>query len=579
MNEKEYNILKECESFIRDRASLQAKEVMGQEQALRRMTHFWDDDNKREWKRTRRKNLSFSKFNTWTDAIASPFIKSPFHIELQPRVDEIQDKINQFEHAFGTKMAYRQGIKRGTACGAGFVAIGLENNMPCVELVQNQGSIVWDDTDFTPSLQNMKKCAIVKFIDEFTASNEFGWDHSSDCLNLSGITRWGEEKNRVPKVMYYKIVSGRCVIYVICGRTVKAYPLNCSRIPIARFAGWQSYGSNGITYEGIVQRLYDLALAENIGFSQLVERSARSLKPKLAMSQEAMKGLAAPLGKVESDESLIIPYNMAGGAPTILQEHFQTDDLTTLISNTRNLQQDTLGIPLTGLQTYDKTATEIMLQQNNSESNVEEVYMNAEMAVRHISTCIIEMIAGQPMDFQLENGPAVVTTAAKERQELGVVASMVPEAMKPLIASRIADTLQNDEGKRLAADIRANYGELRTSVTDSGTVVNELAQTKNLLNEAVAAGDEQSQTIRQLQQTIEQLQKQILEMELAAINDGDAKALQMEKMAIDNENKKIDQEIKMTELEIKKQALDEKAVTDAEKNQIAAEKNIIEALK
>ena len=571
MNEKDYKIIKECEAFIRDRAGLQATEVMDQERALRRMTNFWDDDNKREWKRMKRRNLSFSKFQTWTDAIASPFIKSPYHIELQPRIDEVQDRINYFEHAFGTKLAYRQAIKRGTSCGAGFVSIAIDNGIPKLETVQNQGSIVWDDSDCTPSLENQKKCAIVKFIDRYTAEQNYGWDHSSDCLNLTGITRWGEDSKRVPKVLYYTIQNGRCILYEICGRTVKAYPMNCSRIPVARFAGWQVYGNTGISYQGVVQRLYDLALSENIAFSQMVERSARSLKPKLSMSVEAMKGLAEPLAKVESDESLIVPYNSAGGQPQVLQEHFLTDDLTTLISNVRNLQQDTLGIPLTGILT-DKTATEVVLQQQNSESNVEEIYMNAEMAVRHLSKCIIEMVSGQDMDFQLENGPAVITVAAKERQELSVVASMVPESMKPLIASRIADTLQNEDGKKLAEDIRANYGELRTSVTDSGTIVNELAQTKGLLNEAVAVGDEMKGEIAQLQQTIEQLNKRILEMEISALNQEDANQLQLTKMELDNQNKQVEHEIKVAELEIKKADLEAK-------NQIASEKNVIEAYK
>lgn len=571
MNEKEYQILKECEAFVRDRGALQASEVADQEQALRRMTSFWDDDNKREWKRMKRKNLSFSKYNVWTDAIASPFIKSPYHIELQPRIDAVQEQINNFEHALGTKMVNRQAIKRATACGAGFVSLGLDNGAPKMEFVQNQGSVVWDDSDYSPSLENMKKCAIVKFVDKHTAVEEYGWDHSSDCFNLSGVTRWGDSDKRVPLVLYYKMVGGKCVLYQICGKTVKAYPMNVSRIPVARFAGWQSYGNTGITYEGIVQRLYDLVLSENIAFSQMVERSSRTLKPKMAMSVEAMKGLAGPLGKVESDESLIVPFNLAGGAPSMLSEHFQTDDLTTLISNVRNLQQDTLGVPLTGIQS-DKTATEVMLQQTNSESNVEEIYMNAEMAVRHISRCIIELVAGQALDFQLENGPAVITVAAKERQELGVVASMVPDTMKPLIASRIADTLKNDSGKSLAEDIRANYGELRTSVTDTGTIVNKLAQTEGLLNEAVAAGDELKAQIQQLQNTIEEQQATILKMEIAQLNTDSQQEIQVAELELKHQQQNFNNEVKVAELEAKVE--DNKA-----KNRIASEKNVIEALK
>lgn len=573
MNETEFKILKECEAFIKDRAGLQASEVQDQERALRRMNNFWDEENKRQWKRTNRHNLSFSKFNVWTDAIASPFIKSPYHIELQPRMDNFQEGINAFEHAFGTKMCYRQAIKRGTACGAGFVTIGLDNGEPRLEFIQNQGSVVWDDTDTTPSLENQQKFAIVKFIDKFTASQKYGWDSSDTSLNLNGLTRWGETEKKVPLVMYYRMENGKCSMYTICGQSVKAYPLNVSRIPVARFAGWQVYGTEGISYQGVVQRLYDLVLSENIAFSQMVERSSRSLKAKLKMSVESMKGLAGPLSKVESDESLIVPFNKDGGEPGILEEHFQTADLTELISNIRNLQQDTLGIALTGLQGVDKTATETMLQQTNSESNVEEIYMNAEMAVRHISRCIIEMVTGGDLDFQLENGPAVITVAAKERQELGLVASMVPDTMKPLIASRIADSLNNEDGKSLAEDIRANYGELKTTVgTDVGVLTNRLTQTEGLLQEAIGAGEEFKQQIVEQQKTIEDLQKRLLEMEISQMNMEDQNKISVAKMELDHQQQAFDNQVKVAELEAKVEL-------EEQKNQIASEKNVIQAMK
>ena len=77
--------------------------------------------------------------------------------------------------------------------------------------------------------------------------------------------------------------------------------------------------------------------------------------------------------------------------------------MTQVIENTRNLIADVIGIPLAGiLGDTDKTATEILIQNNNKESNVAVFYDNAYKANRTIGRVILEMMTGNDIPFELD---------------------------------------------------------------------------------------------------------------------------------------------------------------------------------
>lgn len=71
--------------------------------------------------------------------------------------------------------------------------------------------------------------------------------------------------------------------------------------------------------------------------------------------------------------------------------------------------------------------------------------------------CVIEMLNGcKRIKFKLEAGPDVITSNMKRRQELQVMAGMLPPPLQPILAKYYADTLSTDDAKMLSKDIVAN---------------------------------------------------------------------------------------------------------------------------
>ena len=196
----------------------------------------------------------------------------------------------------------------------------------------------------------------------------------------------------------------------------------------------------------------------------------------------------------------------------------------------------------------EKTATEILIQNNNKESNVSVFYDNAYKANRTIGKIIVEMLnGGEDVSFELENGPDIITNNLKHRQELNAIAQLMPPEMQPLVAVHMCNTVDSDFVDGVKSDIIANLGQNLKIVSEEPTdpvAIHELEQMKTTL-------DATMQQLEMLQQENEQLKLQAQSMTVMLQN---TKEKNMIDLAKHQDNMAI-QEAKL-ELEAEKQGVD-----------------------
>jgi hypothetical protein len=261
----------------------------------------------------------------------------------------------------------------------------------------------------------------------------------------------------------------------------------------------------------------------------------------------AMDGLEEYLQRCCDDDALALIYNpVEGSQPIQLKEAFETGDLQNVINTTQQLMAAVLGVPPTGIQgsvmggvDVQKTAVEVLEQAKNREGNVAQLYTHAYEAMRAIWTCVIELLNnGQKMKFKLEAGPDVITKNMKTRQELQVLAGMLPPELQPILAKYYADTLSTEDAKMLSKDIVANLDPTVKLVHDGDLdeyAIHEIRQMQSVADQAM----EQLETVTQENQQLKQ-QVQSLFTELA--NKREERALDFNKALMDNQvdNRKLD---------------------------------------
>jgi hypothetical protein len=209
-----------------------------------------------------------------------------------------------------------------------------------------------------------------------------------------------------------------------------------------------------------------------------------------------MDGLEDYLARCCEDDALALVFNPVEGAvPIQLKEAFETGDLQNIISVTQQLMAAVLGIPPTGLQGSQmdaqvvKTATEVLEQAANRESNVASLYSHAYEAMRAIWMCVIELLTGgERIQFKLEAGPDVITANMKRRQELQAMSQFLPANLKPILAKYYADTLSTDDAKMLSKDIVANMDpnvKLVSNEELDAYAIHEIRQIKMVADQAM----------------------------------------------------------------------------------------------
>ena len=313
------------------------------------------------------------------------------------------------------------------------------------------------------------------------------------------------------KVSDYGIENGFVDYYKICGNKVlEKIELPIKYIPIIRFAGYDSLNNNQVEYTGIVNKTYNLQLGLNIAYSTLMERANRSIKANVLASTKAVENLDQYYKKKEDEDGSMILYNEGATVPQVLTEQFATGDLSDVIQNTRNLIADVIGIPLAGiLNNPNQTATEILIQQTNRESNVAQFYENAYKAVRTIARIILQMLSGgNTPKFELVNGPDIITANMKHRQELQAIASLVPAEMQPLIAVHMCDTIESTFVDTIKNDIIANLPDniKLSKQSEDPIAVHQITVLQNQFNQAMEQAEALKQENEELKQQYQTLQ-------------------------------------------------------------------------
>lgn len=580
-------IIEKCGDFLRRSSQHFSGQVSKQVADLEAFNgNFWNDGVRKTYLRAGKRKycLHFSDWSVLANAIVSPYARSPWHSEIINRneLEDLQQEINEFEADVDIKHECKKAMLRGVVCGAGYlvlttVADDLTGEPKITaEFVARQGSVALDPMVEKSDASDAEEGAIVNYISISKAKRLYGEDvvpykypDNQPKLNFNNIDQWPNLEDCVQIVSYYvKNEAGTVDYYKICGNmVVDAVELPIRFIPIIRFAGYEKYDSDGIKYAGIVDKTWSLQLGLNIAYSTLMERANRSIKANVLMSDKAGENLAPYYEKKEDEDGSIIMYRQGADVPQVIRESFETGDLTSIIDTTRNLIADVIGIPLAGiLGDADKTATEILIQNNNKESNVAIFFDNSYKATRTIGRILIEMLTdGVDVPFELENGPDVITNNLKHRQELNAIAQLMPSEMQPIVAVHMCSTIDSEFVNGIRSDIIANLGDNLKIVSDKPTdpvAIHELEAMKNTLDTAMQQLDELKNENEQLKleaQTMSlQLQNTKERNMLSYAEHQDKMALEQAKLELDAQKQgvELDLDITKAQTELADKAID-----------------------
>lgn len=597
------DIIEQCTDFLSRSSRRYSSTLMRATKDMRRYSgDFWDDDFKKQYRKG--KNRTYLQLNNWNvmcNAIASPLSASPWHTELKNRSDfkEIQEAIDTLEARTDIKTALLDSFRKAVLTGYGFLVVSTDvdefTGEPTitVESVKNLQSVALDPNCMTVSGSDAEEGAVVNYIGLKKARRLYGDDvapfdypNSSPLLNLNGMTQWNVQPDQLAVVSYYVKENSGVHFYKICGNlVVQDAVLPIKYIPIIRLAGNEIYEEKAINYNGLVQQTISLELGANIAYSTLIERCGRSTKANYLINVDAIDGLEKNYAQCDQDDAVAVLWK-GEHQPVPLTEQFQTGDLQSVITTTRTLMEDVIGVPLTGIPTGtpEKTATEILRQQTSKESNTASYYNNAFAACQMMSKIIIELLNnGEDLRFTLENGPSVITRQMKARQELTAMSAICPDELKPILAKFFADTLEDDVGKDLSRNILANLPRdivyLSDDQMDPGAV-HQLEMMKATLEQSMMQLDEQIAANAQLQKELDAAQISLMENREQRILDWQKFSVQeQDKMALETAKLEQQGEIDGAKLQIDSAKLMVEAEKEQTKAQNDTDKVMLEAMK
>lgn len=590
---EELDIIEQCSAFLSKSSRRFASTLMRATKDLRRYSgNFWDDDFKKAYRSGKNRTyLSLNNWNVMCNAIASPMSASPWHTELKNKEGEykdIQEFIDQLEARNDYKTSLNDAFRKAVLTGYGFLVISTDvdefTGEPTivVESVKNLQSVAMDPNCMTCNGSDAEEGAVVNYIGIKKARRLYGDDiapmdypSSQPALSLNGMNQWAVQPDQLAIVSYYVKTDNGVMFYKICGnKVVQQAELPIKYIPIVRIAGNEIYEDKSINYNGIIQQTMHLELGANIAYSTLIERCGRSTKANYLINVDAVDGLEKYYANADSEDAMLVMWK-GEHQPVPLVEQFQTGDLQAVITTTRTLMEDVVGVPLTGIPdgSPEKTATEILRQQTSKESNTASYYNNAFTACQMMGKIFIELITGgQDMRFTLENGPSVITRQLKARQELTALGSVCPEEMKGILAVYFARTLEDDVGEAMTKNLIANLPREVTFLDDKSeldpTSLHQLEQMKQTLDE----------TMLQLDQTVAQnqdLQKQLDAAQLSLMENREQRILDWNKFNVQEQDKMA---LELAKLQQSGEVDGAKIQLDAAKLMQTAEKEQIDAM-
>lgn len=552
---------------------------------------FWTKELIKEWKRGKRRCEHLSQWGVFDAAIASPLSASPWHAQLEDQSElvDIQDAINAIEADSDAKNAFIEAFSKGVDIGVCPIVVttvaddftGEPKIVP--ECVADPTAVAFDPSITTASGRDAEQGAVVNWISVTKAKRLYGqdiipFDFPRAVPQLYHIgDQWTKRPNNcIPLVSYYeKNDNGLVTMYKLCGdKVVEQVELPTTMIPIFRFAAYKVTKNRQTDYIGVVRKTYSLQLGLNLAYSTMLDRINRSPKANFMFPSGSLDGLETYLERCCEDDALAMIFNPVDGqGPVQLKEAFETGDLQNVINTTQQLMAAVLGVPPTGIQgsegniNVQRTATEVLEQAANRESNVASLYNHAYETMRAVWMCVIEMLnGGERLKFSLQAGPDVITANMKRRQELQVMAGMLPPQLQPILAKYYADTMSTDDAKMLAKDIVANFDPTIKLVSNEDLDAYAIHQIKQIKFVADQAMDELEQTKTENEQLKQQIQSLFTEL----ANKREDRQLEWSKKVLDNQ---IDQA--KLELEASKAGVD--ADIDTQKLELESQKLAIEA--
>lgn len=547
-------LLRKIKAFLKRASDRWASTIDNQQTALEIASGgFWDvNDNRKRWAMVDKDGkeliptIPYNNVDSQCNAIASPFSKSGFHINIIDKTgdnQQLQDKITKIEGDSQAKNTYQRAFTRGVKCAAGYVLVGTvldheDNAVPNLEFISNQAMVAFDPDCIKASGDDAEEGALISYISVHKARREYGEDviphdypTGQPTLSFADIPAWGNKVNKVQVVRYFcketetvvdpqtgmprKVTFVR--MYSVCGNRMIAEPvkLTTDTIPIVRFAGYEAYDREyGEVFTGYVQKM--LPDIEEMSLARTMQgvRMRRCSNVRVVAGKSVTEGCEGYFEDFESASSLALIFNdkTGGQPPTIHTDTFATEDINAVMQQGRQSMQDITGVNLAGIDTTQRTAYEVMQQQVNSESNVQALYLHAEEACHTLGHIILGILNnGVVPEFTLEGGPAVITSNMKTRSEIQAIADMVNPEHKELCAIRMAKTIDSPAAKGLEQDLKANCGLQLTGDQDIGTVINACEKMKQQL-------DQTMQQLQELTQQNQELEKQNYELNLQMSN-------------------------------------------------------------
>ena len=518
--------------------------------------NFWTENVIDALDRKDRICRSFTQYQKFANSICSPFSKSPYHCELDDengQYAQLQATIDEIENRNNFKFVVNQALRHACIQGVGYLILSFDNNEIVPEVVRDISLVALDPNVQSLNGDDADKGAVVNFISKAKAKRLYGEDVylNEDTYTLDDIgSQWQVPDDSMPIVSYWEMNDhGTVDFYKVCGDLVikDKVELPISRIPIFRMCFNEVVRNNKIDYNGIVDMTADLQYGLNIAYSTLLERANRSPKANYLMTPKMIDGLSEYYKKLQTKESLVALYNPDNGEkPTPIIETYQTQDLMNTIDSANNLMAQVIGVPIGGINPAmnSQTATEILVQQNNAESNVNSLYDNAADTLYSLTKTIIEClcyvdnIETMPT-FKLINGPQIITRMMKRRQELLALSSIVDDKTRTILAKHVAETFDADLKEPLVADIVANSQDVMF-LSDSNQ--GEDPQAVSVLNKMNAVLEEtQAELEQQIAANVE-LKKELDAAQLQLLNAKEQHIIEVQKHFDDMElqNRKLD---------------------------------------
>ena len=554
--------------------------------------NYWDDKLIADTHRNGRICRSFNLYAKYVNAIVSPFSKSPYHCEIDDPnglYKEVQEYIDKVENDSNCKYVFMEAIRNACIVGTGFIILSIVNGNVKLEFVNDPTHIALDPCCRDLDGNDCEYAAVVDYISISKARRLYGNDVANydGTSVLSGMgNQWTIPIDSVPIVSYYEMKENGYVAFTkACGNKIiqEEVELPISRVPIFRFCYNEVRRNNKIDFNGVVDMTSDLQFGLNLAYSTLLERANRTPKANFMMPAKAIDGLEQYYKKLQTDESLVCLYN-GDTPPTPMIENYQTQDLMATIQACNDLMSSTIGVPSEGIQpmSTNQTATEILTQQANSESNLASLYQNAYNAIFSFTNTLCELFCWQlNIDklptFKLVNGPEIITKLQKKRQQLLAISQLLDDKTKKIVAKEYISTLDEDVKETLLPDIIANSEDIMW-VSDMKDEVDPLAV--NTLNQMNAVLDETQKALdaalaanAEMKKEIDTLNLQLLNQKEQILKDvmfhNDEMALKEQQMQIDAAEANVEIESKQNQANV---AINKEMISlEKEKLKLAAE--------